>query len=257
MVKCILSGKNFVRVWVLSVIVSPVFASTTLDGVLQQSRQVDVSARTSQEKVDALQEAARPLRQEIRALEKELAQLQLNNEHARQVENAQQKKIDQVSRDIAAVSETEVALTPYLLSLIQWLEQHVQQDLPFHAAERQARIDQLKTYMIDPDLSVAERYRRIVEAYQIESEFGYTQEVYPQTIEVNGQASRVTIFRLGRVALYYVSLDQQQAGFWDPSSNQWTALPGSYLVELQKAIKIAGKQAPASLLVLPIKGGQH
>ena len=60
----------------------------------------------------------------------------------------------------------------------------------------------------------------------------------------------VDYFRLGRVGLYYLSIDQQQAAIWDNSEKKWNDLED--IEELKNAIKIANDTAPPGLINLPL-----
>jgi hypothetical protein len=53
------------------------------------------------------------------------------------------------------------------------------------------------------DVTNAEKFRRLIEAYQIENNYGNTIEAYRANIELNGVISSVDFLRLGRIALYY------------------------------------------------------
>ena len=65
-----------------------------------------------------------------------------------------------------------------MLKMIEVMSLFVELDLPFLPEERQTRIIQLQTLMERADVTLAEKYRRILEAYQVETEYGRTIEAY-------------------------------------------------------------------------------
>ncbi|MBL4631515.1 MAG: DUF3450 family protein, partial [Paraglaciecola sp.] len=98
------------------------------------------------------------------------------------------------------------------------------------------------------DISVAEKYRKIIEAYQIEIEYGKTLEAY------RGQLNerQVTFVKIGRLALFYQTLDQRETGVWNINTSLWQLVEdGEIIRSVNLATKIARKQqAPELLLVL-------
>jgi hypothetical protein len=102
-------------------------------------------------------------------------------------------------------------------------------------------------------VSLSEKYRRILEAYQVETEYGRTIEAY-QAALINGDSGRTVDFlRIGRVGLYYLSLDGREAGMWDNKTKQWHVLPTDQNQAVSQGLKVALKQLPPNLLVLPMQ----
>ena len=123
-------------------------------------------------------------------------------------------------------------------------------DIPFLPEERQFRVAELQTIMERADVSLAEKYRRVLEAYQVETEYGRTIEAYQDELELDERIRTVNFLRIGRVGLYYLTLDGQQAGVWDEG---WRPLDSQYRQAIDKGLKVAKKQLPPDLLVLPVK----
>ena len=55
--------------------------------------------------------------------------------------------------------------------------------------------------------------------------------------------------RIGRVSLYYLTLDGLEAGIWN--DKQWQRLDDKYRQSIEQGLKVAKKQLPPDLLVLP------
>ena len=107
--------------------------------------------------------------------------------------------------------------------------------------------------MDQPDVSLPDKYRRIMEAYQIEMEYGRTIESYKETVQVNGMDYTVDVLRIGRLLMAFQTLDGELSGNWKSKSRKWEILPDSYNRHVQTGLKIAKKQAPPDLVQLPVE----
>ena len=132
------------------------------------------------------------------------------------------------------------------------LKEHVADDLPFQLAERRSRIEKLRKLRDDPEVTVSEKLRKVLEAMLVETEYGTTVEMYQQSIAVNGKETLVNIFRLGRVVLFYQTFDLKSCGFYNVATSQWDPLPQSYNREIAFAMDIGAKRRPVELLTLPV-----
>ncbi|MFT7371679.1 MAG: hypothetical protein ACI9T9_000355 [Oleiphilaceae bacterium] len=210
----------------------------------------------SQEIILSSQNTTQKLLAEFQALNKELDQLKINQAHLQQTQTQQAVSMRSLQKQLNSVASTEKSIIPHLLSMIDWLDDFIAQDIPFHQEERQQRINYLKTSIIEPNTSLPERYRRVLEAYQIESEFGYTIEAYPNTITLTNTNVHVKLLRIGRVGLYYQSEDGHRSGYWDHKKGVWHNASIDSTIEISDEIKqgllIAQKQRPHSLLSLPV-----
>ena len=124
--------------------------------------------------------------------------------------------------------------------------------MPFLQKERSDRIARLRSNMDRADLTVSEKYRQIMEAYQVEAAYGRNIEAYVGTLEIDGIERRVDLLRVGRILLAYQTLDRAGTGFWDKTQAQWVALGGDYRTEIADGLRIARKQMAPRLLELPV-----
>jgi hypothetical protein len=141
-----------------------------------------------------------------------------------------------------------------MLRMIDGLEQFVDLDLPFLLDERHQRVEDLRAMMDRADVAVSEKFSQILQAYQIENEYGRTMEAYGDTITVDGSPRKVDIFKMGRVALVYQSPDGELTGLYNPISSQWEELDDSYITPVRNGIRMARKQLSVDLLTLPVRG---
>jgi len=99
------------------------------------------------------------------------------------------------------------------------------------------------------DVTVAEKYRRILEAYQVEAEYGRTMEAYQGAMP--GEAARqVEFLRVGRVALLYLSLDGSEAGYWS-AQDQAFVVDADYRNAVRQGLKIARRQVAPDWVQVP------
>ena len=133
-----------------------------------------------------------------------------------------QEEIAALEEQIAALDATAVDVQPLLQRMFDDLVQFVASDVPFFKAERDERMARLGELMANVEATASEKFRRIVEAYQIELEYGRTMSSYKQTLADGREAEMV---RLGRVSLMYRTVEGAETGYWDNESKQWVPDP--------------------------------
>lgn len=177
--------------------------------------------------------------------------------------NAQLQKLvsaqDTQKRDLEAkiesVEQVRRELLPLSSRMIQGLEDFLALDLPFHTEERQSRIAQLKALQERPDVSEPERFRRLVEAFKAELNYGSTVESYRAEIPAADGSDKpraVTLIRVGRISLSYLSLDAQEAGWYNPESRRYEKLDERYRRALVDALRVIDEQSAPRLIGLPV-----
>lgn len=175
-----------------------------------------------------------------------------NNMLDRQLSD-QNEEIDKLNHSIANATLVERQILPLLDRMVLALENFVAVDIPFLAIERQQRVENLKQLLVNPKLSTSEKARRVFEAYQIESEFGYTIESYQGNVSLNGSQFAVEFLRIGRIGLTYRDLSGTQYGFWNPNTRNWQALEESqYKRHITKGLKIAKEEIAPELITMPL-----
>jgi hypothetical protein len=138
-----------------------------------------------------------------------------------------------------------------MLGMIDAIENFVELDVPFLLEERTQRMENLHEVMVRADVTDAERYRRIIEAYQIENDFGRNIEAYQGELEVDGKMRQVAFLRIGRVALLYQTLDESGTGVWDQRNQTWLDA-SEYRNAVQLGLRMARKQTAPDMLRLPV-----
>ncbi|HDZ16311.1 MAG TPA: DUF3450 domain-containing protein [Methylophaga aminisulfidivorans] len=232
----------------------PIVANAgALDQAIDTQVSTDLAAQASQKKIDKLSDETNEMLSEYRSVLRQKQSLQAYNDQLESLVSSQQDEMASISQQLENIETTQHDIVPLMLKMVSVLEQFVTLDVPFLKQERQSRIDALKDMMGRADVSLAEKYRRIMEAYQVETEYGRTIEAYQADLKQDSDSRSVEFLRIGRVSLYYLTLDGRDAGVWDNDAKQWVVLSDDYLQAISDGLKVARKQLPPDLLVLPVK----
>lgn len=228
-----------------------------LDDVLTSSEKKVTAAQQSQQKIDNLADKTTELFEEYRATGKVVEDLKVYNRKLEIQIDKQQQRLQQIEKSIAEVQVMQRQITPLIERMIDSLEQFVSLDIPFHKAEREQRIAFLRSNFDKPELSVAEKFRQVLEAYKIENEYGRKIDSYSDVITIDGTEREVTMFRVGRIALLYQTSDMAQAGMWDQQNRKWQPLDADeYRDAIRGGIRIANKQASTNILEVPVPAAE-
>ena len=141
-----------------------------VDDVLASGQRTIQLAQASQQSVDTVVAETRSLIDQYRTVMKEVDGLEVYNTLLdRQVRN-QEREMTDISNAIDRVTVIERQIMPLMLRMIDGLDQFVELDIPFLIEERRDRVDFLRNLMERSDVTVAEKFRRVTEAFQIESD---------------------------------------------------------------------------------------
>ena len=228
------------------------FAENKLHTVVEETLETNAQAIKSQQKIDEYAEDTEDMLVQYRTTLRKIDSLKTYNDQLEKLTAKQLETADSLSQQINSIAETRQNIVPLLLRMIEVLDEFVSIDAPFLQEERLARIDLIKTMMDRPDVSLPDKYRRIMEAYQIEMQYGRTIDTMTETISTNNTPSTVEVLRIGRLSIFYQTLDCKESGYWNKQEKQWTPLTDDYNRSIAQGILIAKKQAPPDLIKLPI-----
>lgn len=99
----------------------------------------------------------------------------------------------------------------------------------------------------------AERFRRLLEAYQIELDYGRTLFAYTGKLPDGRDADFV---RVGRIALMYRTSDGEEAGYWDAGQKQWV-VANEYNKAIENTVLMATKELAPELMMIPVPAPQE
>ncbi len=218
-----------------------------VNAVISEQMKAEQAAQASQKRVAALDEEATGMLAEYRQSTAETTGLKAYNDQLATQVKSQTDELTTMGRQISEIETTSREALPMMQKMVATLGQFVKLDMPFLPDERSNRIAQLEDMMTRADVSVSEKYRRIVEAYQIEIEYGRTIEAYQG--KVNDKT--VDFLRAGRVALLYQALDGGETGYWDVDAKTWKQ-DNSYDDAIKAGLKVAKKQAAPDFIRLPL-----
>jgi hypothetical protein len=235
----------------IGLLAGPVQASS-LDEAIQLMISANKKKAKAQVKVDKLRESAGDALTEYRALQQQIESLRSYQQQVGRLLDAQRAEIKGLEQQIEAATSIGREITPMMLRMLDSLAAFVELDVPFLPDERTTRIAELREMMNRADVADSEKFRRILEAYQIENDFGRTIEAYKGSLEVDGAPNTVNFLRIGRVVLVYLSQDGKRAGVWNQGQRRWEELSVEYRSSIKEGLRIAQKQTAPDLIQLPV-----
>jgi len=227
-------------------------APNPLEAVVDVRSKGNDEAGAVQKRIDAVADETDELLAEYRTVLKQIDSIDLYNQQMRELIAAQEKEIASLQEQLGRVQEVGRSVTPLMLRMVDALEKFVQLDVPFLIEERTKRVADLRAMMNRANVTNPEKFRQIMEAYQIENEYGRTIEAYRASLMLGDRETTVDFLRFGRIALLYQSLDESESGRWDQESRSWVPLDSSFRSSIREGLRIARKQAAPDLVRLPL-----
>ena len=223
MKRCISSSRRLASAFiaVAAMTVSGSVFAQTVDQVLQADQRRLNLAQQSQERINNIVEGTRSLEDQYRAINKEIDGLKVYNRLMRAQVEGQQATLDDIALSMDQVDVINRQIFPLMERMIDGLEQSIALDVPFLMAERTERIEGLKEILERSDVTVAEKFRKVMEAYQIENDYGSSSEFYEESLTIDGATRAFNMLRIGRIGLYFQSDDTKITGRWDNEARQW------------------------------------
>ncbi len=212
---------------------------------------IDIRKDTQRHREKWLEERDRMVR-ELDRIENENRQLETDRKNLFAQVTGTKERIARKQHELQGIRQISRDIEPFLQETFQWLEHECSTGLPFLKKERQERLERLRALMDDPDCSISEKFRKLMEALLIEAEYGTTVEVSSENIDLAGESVLVNILRLGRLNLFYQTLDRSACGFYNMASKRWEQLPKRYDRAINMAVDMALKRRPVELVNLPV-----
>ncbi len=226
--------------------------ASSLDKAINAAVLAQSGSSKNQKTIDKITDETAILLERYRATMAQVDALRSYNAQLENLLESQRSEQDTLQAQIDGITTTGREMVPLMQDMLSALEQFIQLDVPFLEQERAARLKGLKAMMARADVTHSEKFRRILEAYQIENEYGRTIETYQASLSMSDKPRTVQFLRVGRVVLVYQTLDGQESGVWNQKTRTFDVLPSEYSRAISKGMRIALKQAPPDLLRLPV-----
>lgn len=238
-------------------IICTLFYSSAIAANLEQLQIVGEkkleASQNSQVKIDKIVSGAQERLIQYRSLLKQIEGLEAYNKQLSTQVASQENLIQRFDQSIIQVALIERQMSPLVTKMADSLAKFVDLDLPFHMEERHERMAFIQDNLVAADVDVAEKFRQVIEAYQIENEYGRKIDSYQDIIKLDGVDHEVDILRVGRIAMVCQTKDTYKSARWNNDNKTWEILDNiTYRNAIRNGIKMAKKQAPIDILTLPI-----
>ena len=171
----------------------------------------------------------------------------------------EQKEVNSLDASIAELNRRMVEsvklkdnLEDTLNVVVDHLENRVNKDIPFLMNERRERIASVREAIAKPELSAAEKLRRVLEALQVEANYGNTVDVSQERIKVGDEEISADIIRIGRVSVFWRSPDGNRVGEFDRGTGQWVEMDHKYAHVISDVREMVMRLRSTKVVTLPL-----
>lgn len=228
---------------------------SSLDSPLLVQNQTNKASQQSQQKIDKLANQTQDALQDYLTTMQQIDRLKAYNTQISKLINSQQQEMASIQRQMEHLGSEAKEITPLMLKMIDTLQQFVQLDLPFQKQQRLADVQKLKDVMDSADVTIAEKFRQIMSAYEAEIDYGRKIESYRGPLATGGKTRTVQFVRIGRLALMYQTLDNSETGYWDKLTNSWK-VDNNLRNAVATAIQLGQGGGTPQLIVAPVPAPQ-
>ncbi len=214
-----------------------------MESVLEVGRDNQKLSATSQDKIDQTERQTDKIVNEYKVVSKQVEGLKLYNAQKRIQIQAQLDLMDKLDEQLVQVVVMQRQIPPLAGKMLDSLETFIKLDTPFRSEERRARIDLVRSSMSKPKVTASEQVRQVLEAYNIEAEYGRKIDTYEDKL---ADGTVVNILVIGRIGMFYQTKDERTSGRWDNEVGEWVELPGSYRKPIRDGIRMAKKSSKKS-----------
>jgi len=245
-------------VWLSLLVPAPGWLATStalaqapqLVAVVEEQSAADREAKSAQGRIDQIDDETEKLLGQYRQLTTETESFRAYAAQLAMQVKSQLDEIEGTNAELAEIETTAREVLPLMQNMLDALARFVELDVPFLLDERSKRVATLKEMMTRADVSISEKYRRIVEAYVVEMEYGRTIESYEGKLG-GGDDRTVQLLRIGRVSLLYQTMDGKETGYWDADKKSWV-VDNHYEHAFKQGTHVAKKLRAPDILFAPI-----
>ena len=237
----------------LFLVSTSILSASEMESVLEVGRENSNQSSVSQEKIDGTDKQTDKIINEYKVVAKQVEGLKLYNEQKRIQIQAQLDLMDKLDEQLVQVVVMQRQIPPLAEKMLDTLETFIVLDTPFRKEERRARIDLVRSSLSKPKVTASEQVRQVLEAYNIEAEYGRKIDTYEDKLE---DGTNVNILVIGRIGMFYQTKDERTSGIWDNEAGGWVELDNSYRKPIRDGIRMAKKLIPTDMLLMPVVKGE-
>lgn len=228
-------------------------ATAQLGPALDSSEQATRRAQQVQVQINQLDDERSDMIREYRTLLQRRDAADLYARQQEKVVESQRREVESLTEQLGRIDEITAETIPMLITMVEDLETFVAADLPFKQEFRQQRLQNIRAALDSADVSTAEKYRVIIEAYQAEMEYGNTIDTWEDTVDVDGTEQTVDMFQYGRVALVWLTSDDSRAARFNRETGSWDPITsGALRADIREAIRVAAGTKQQEVLFGPV-----
>ena len=229
-------------------------ASAQLESALSAATASTSASAASQQRVERLDDEADTAIREYRAVLQQKDNIQLFVAQQDIFLQSQKSEIASLKRQLGTVEQIKQGMSPMMLKMAIAIEDEIRNDLPFNIDERLARVDRVKAVLANPDVSPAEQYRQVLNAFKIEVSFGQGIDSY-EGAHPTRPGNVVNFLRFGRTSLVYMTKDETEVARYNTESKSWEILNGADALEMRQAIRVSRGEAAPAIVYAPVSVG--
>lgn len=230
-------------------------AHAQLDSALSTAKASTAASAASQQRVEQLDDEADTAIREYRAVLQQIDNIKLFVDQQDIYLQSQKSEIESLNRQLGTVEQIKQGMVPMMLKMAVQIEDAIKDDVPFLLEERMARVDRLKAALSNPNVSPAEQYRQVLNAFKIEVTYGQGLDSY-EGAHPTKPGNIVNFLRFGRSSLVYMTKDEGEIARYNRDTKSWDVLDGSHALNMRKAIRVAKGEAAPDIVYAPVSIGQ-
>ena len=224
-----------------------------MERVLEVGRENQILSASSQDKIDQTERQTDKIVNEYKVVAKQVEGLKLYNAQKRIQIQAQLDLMDKLDEQLVQVVVMQRQIPPLAEKMLDSLENFIQIDTPFRLEERRGRVDLVRSSLAKPKVTASEQVRQVLEAYNIEAEYGRKIDTYEDKLQ---DGTVVNILVIGRIGMFYQTKDERTSGRWNTETGEWEELSSTYRKPIRDGIRMAKKLAPTDMLLMPVVKGE-
>lgn len=222
-----------------------------LDSAMSAAKASTAASAASQQRVEQADDDADQSIREYRAVLQQKDNIALFVDQQDIYLQSQQAEIASLNKQLGTVESIKQGMVPMMLNMTAAIEDSIKADVPFQVEERLARVERVKAVLADPQVSPAEQYRQVLNAFKVEVSYGQGIDSY-EGAHPTKPGNVVNYVRFGRVALVYITKDESEIARYNMETKSWDQLDTGKALEMRQAIRIAKGEAAPEMVSVPV-----